>query len=56
MLQYLFAVRDTPEQLRSDNLGNDTNAECVSSMICRWLKKADVNTLFIVKGSRRESG
>ena len=55
-LQYLFAVRGTPDHLRSDNLGNDnlrndTGPEFVSKIICRWLKEADVKTLFIAKGS-----
>ena len=51
ILQYLFAVRGTPEHLRSDNLGNDTGPDFVSKAICRWLKEADVKTLFIAKGS-----
>ena len=61
VLQYLFAVRGTPDHLRSDNLGsdnlgndnlrNDTGPEFVSKIICRWLKEADVKTLFIAKGS-----
>ena len=56
VLQYLFAVRGTPDHLRSDNLGNDnlrndTGPEFVSKIICSWLKEADVKTLFIAKGS-----
>ena len=56
VLQYLFAVRGTPDHLRSDNLGNDnlrndTGPVFVSKIICRWLKEADVKTLFIAKGS-----
>ena len=56
VLQYLFAVRGTPEHIRSDNLGNDTGPEFVSKVICRWLKQADVKTLFIAKGSPWENG
>ena len=37
VLQYLFAVRGTPEHIRSDN-----GPEFVSKVICRWLKEADV--------------
>ena len=54
-LQNLFAVRGTPEHLRSDNLDNDTGPEFVSTVICRWLKEADVKTLFIAKGSPWEN-
>ena len=56
VLQYLFAVRGTPEHIRSDNLGNDSGPEFVSKVICRWLKQADVKTLFIAKGSPWENG
>ena len=56
VLQYLFAVRGTPEHIRSDNLGNDNGPEFVSRVICRWLKEADVKTLFIAKGSPWENG
>ncbi|MDA7893872.1 integrase core domain-containing protein, partial [bacterium] len=52
----LFAVRGTPEHLRSDSLGNDTALRFVSKVICRWLKEADVKMLFIAKGSPRETG
>ena len=51
VLQYLFAVRGTPEHLRSNNLGNDTDPEFVSKVSCRWLKEADVQTLLIANGS-----
>jgi putative transposase len=44
VLQDLFAVRGTPEHIRSDN-----GPEFVSKAICRWLKEADVKTLFIAK-------
>jgi transposase InsO family protein len=56
VLQYLFAVRGTPEHIRSDNLGNDNGPEFVSKVICRWLKEADIKTLFIAKGSPWENG
>ena len=51
VLQYLFAVRGTPEHIRSDN-----GPEFVSKVICRGLKQADVKTLFIAKGSPWENG
>jgi putative transposase len=51
VLQYLFAVRGTPEHIRSDN-----GPEFVSKVICRWLKEADVKTLFVAKGSPWENG
>ncbi len=51
VLQYLFAVRGTPEYLRSDN-----GPEFVSKVICRWLKDAAVKMLFIAKGSTWENG
>ena len=56
VLQYQFAVRGTPRDLRSDNLGNDTGPEFVSKIICRWLKEADVKTLFIAMGGPWENG
>ena len=56
VLQYLFAVRGTPEHLRSDNIRSAKGPEFVSKQICRWLKEADVKTLFIAKGSPWESG
>ena len=51
MLQYLFAVSGTPEHIRSDN-----GPEFVSKKVCRWLKDADVKTLFNAKGSPWENG
>ncbi len=51
VLQYLFAVRGTPEHIRSEN-----GPEFVSKVICRWPKETDVKTLFIAKGSPWESG
>ncbi len=56
VLQYLFAVRGTPEHLRSDNLGSATGPELVSKLICYWLQQADVKTLFIAKSSQWENG
>ena len=50
VLQYLFAVRGTPEHICSDNLGNDSGPEFVSKAICSWLKEADVKTLFHRQG------
>jgi len=51
ILQYLFAVRGTPEHLRSDN-----GPEFVARSVRRWLGQADVTTLFIAKGSPWENG
>ena len=34
----------------------DNGPEFVSKVICRWLKQADVKTLFIAKGSPWENG
>ena len=56
VLQYLFAVRGTPEHLRSDNIRSAKGPEFASKQICRWLKEADVKTLFIAKGSPLENG
>ncbi|MDB4331783.1 DDE-type integrase/transposase/recombinase [bacterium] len=50
VLQYLFAVRGTPEHIRSDN-----GPEFVSKVVCCWLKEADVKTLLIAKGSPWEN-
>jgi transposase InsO family protein len=46
VLQYLFAVRGTPQHIRSDN-----GPEFVAKNIRRWLQRANVKTLFIAKGS-----
>ena len=51
VLQYLFAVRGTPRQIRSDN-----GPEFVAKTVRRWLQRADVGTLFIAKGSPWENG
>ena len=50
-LQYLFAVRGAPQHLRSDN-----GPEFVAQDIQRWLKRAEVNTLYIHKGSPWKNG
>ncbi len=50
-LQYLFAVRGTPQHIRSDN-----GPEFVARRVCRWLSQAGVRTLFIAKGSPWENG
>ena len=42
VLQYLFAVRGTPQHVRSDN-----GPEFVAKIVRRWLQRADVGTLFI---------
>ena len=51
VLQYLFAVRGTPQHLRSDN-----GPEFVAKPVPRWLQRADVRTPFIAKGSPWENG
>ena len=51
VLQYLFAVRGTPQHIRSDN-----GPEFVAKTVRRWLQRADVGTLFIAKGSPWENG
>ena len=51
VLQYLFAVRGTPQHIRSEN-----GPEFVAKAVCRWLEKADVKTLFVAKGSPWENG
>ena len=48
-LQYLFAVRGTPEHIRSDN-----GPEFVAADIQRWLNRAAVRTLYVQKASRRQ--
>ncbi len=51
VLQYLFAVRGTPQHIRSDN-----GPEFVAKTVRRWLQRADVGTRFIAKGSPWENG
>ena len=46
VLQYLFAVRGTPDHIRSDN-----GPEFVARSVRRWLDQAGVGPLFIAKGS-----
>jgi len=50
-LQYLFAVRGTPEHIRSDN-----GPEFIAKDIQNWLKEAEVGTLYIQKASPWENG
>ena len=50
-LQYLFAVRGTPQHIRSDN-----GPEFVAKTVRRWLQRVDVGTLLIAKGSPWENG
>jgi transposase InsO family protein len=51
VLQYLFAVRGRPQYIRSDN-----GPEFVAHAVCKWLAQAEVQTLFIAKGSPWENG
>lgn len=51
VLQYLFAVRGTPQHIRSDN-----GPEFVAKSVRRRLRQAEVGTLFIAKGSPWEHG
>ena len=51
VLQYLFAVRGTPQHLRIDN-----GPQFVAKSVRRCLQRADVRTLFIVNGSAWENG
>ena len=51
VLQYLFAVRGVPMYIRSDN-----GPEFVARKIRRWLKQANVKTLYVAKGSPWENG
>ena len=58
VLQYLFAVRGTPQHIRSRptlRVGA-RGPEFVAKAVCRWLEKADVKTLFVAKGSPWENG
>ena len=50
-LQYLFAVRGSPQHIRSDN-----GLEFVAKEIQRWLGQASVRTLYIKKASSWENG
>jgi len=51
VLQYLFAVRGAPKHIRSDN-----GPEFVAKELCKWLDRANVETLFIAPGSPWENG
>ena len=51
ILQYLFAVRGAPTYIRSDN-----GPEFVARRVRGWLGKADIQALFIAKGSPWENG
>ena len=51
VLQYLFAVRGAPENLKSDN-----GPEFVARAVACWPDQSLVKTLFIAKGSPWENG
>ena len=51
VLQHLFTVRGTPQQIRSDN-----GPEFVAKTVRRWLERSDVKTLFIAIGGPWENG
>ena len=51
VLRYLFAVRGTPDFIRSDN-----GPEFASKAVKKWLKAAGVKTLFVAPGSPWENG
>jgi len=51
VLSDLFVERGTPEYLRSDN-----GPEFTAGLIRDWLKRVDVDTLFIEPGSPWENG
>ena len=51
VLQYLFVVRGTLQQIRSDN-----GLEFVAKTVRRWLKRSDAKTLFTAKSSPWENG
>ncbi len=50
-LRYLFALRGRPENIRSDN-----GPEFVARKVKGWLEQAEVETLYIAKGSPWENG
>jgi transposase InsO family protein len=50
-LAELFAMRGVPKQIRSDN-----GPEFVSKAIQRWLKRVEVETLYVEPGSPWENG
>ena len=51
VLPYFFAVRDTPQHIRSDN-----GPELVATVIRDWLRRSDVRQLFIATGSPSLNG
>ena len=51
LLQYLFAVRCTPQHIRSDN-----GPEFAAKTVYGWLERSDVKTLFIAQGRPWENG
>ena len=51
VLQYIFAVRGTPQKTHSDN-----GPESVAKTVRRWLERFDVKTLFIAKDSPWKNG
>ena len=50
-VQYLFAVRGTPQHIHSNN-----GLEFMAKTVRRWLRLADAETLLIAKGSPWENG
>jgi putative transposase len=51
VLQYLFAVRGTPQHVRSDN-----GPEFVAKTVRHGLQRADVGTLLFAKGNPWDNG
>jgi putative transposase len=51
VLRYLFAVRGTPDFIRSDN-----GPEFASKAVEKWLEASGVKTLFVAPGSPWENG
>ena len=51
VLRYLFAVRGTPDYIRSDN-----GPEFANKAVKKWLKNSGVKTLFIAPASPWENG
>ena len=49
-VRYLFAVRGTPQHIRSKN-----DPEFVAKTVRRWLRQTDVGRLLIAKGSPSEN-
>ena len=58
VLQYLFAIRGTPQHIRSrPTLRVATREpEFVAKSVRHWLERADVKTLFIASGSPWKNG